>query len=605
MAAIFVLLAILLLAAPARVAAESAPILLDGFFTDWTGPVDHLDAAGDGGASGVDFRQLDMANDDGWVFIRFQTTAFVKLQETNNLELYLDTDLNATTGLAVGGIGAELQWKFGARSGTFYRAGSTAISVFQDDIRLRELPSVTSDEFEIALPRDVKPDGVRLLFPGTSFRIVMRDIGSAGDQVPTASGGVLYTLDSTPVPPATAIPFARDNATDVRFVTWNMRDWDAGGVFNTTMNPSVDRVLSAIDPQVICFEELREVTAAATKTQVESFLPSGPGQAWYADQADDVIILSRFPMVGRWAIGSGFNTNLAVLLDADAVLGQDVLLVGHHMACCTSDATRQDEADHTMSFFRDAMTAGGLLTVPSGTAFVITGDMNLVGFRQQLVTLLTGDIVNNATYGPDFAPDWDGTNLADVVSRQTQARFSYTWRSDPSAYAPGRLDFFIYNDSAVHLDNHYIVYTPEMSADQLTLYGLQANDVTTVTDHLPHVADFRPLRTSDVGGAGHGGETVHILAGSMPSRGTVRFAVQLDVAAKLRVELFDVRGNLVRILERGDARPYAAGLHEFQWDGQSDAGRRAASGTYVVRVTAAPTAGASATAASRKVLLIR
>ena len=602
MTAIFFLLACLVLAAPARVVAESAPILLDGFFTDWTGPVEHTDAAGDGGASGIDFRDLDLANDGSWVFIRFQTTAFPKLQETNNLELYLDTDLNAATGLAVGGIGAELQWRFGARNGTFFRAGTTSITVFQDDIRLRQLPSVTSNEFEIAIGRDVRPDGVRLLFPGTSFRIVMRDVGSGGDQVPSASGGVLYALDSTPVAAPSPIPFARDNPTDVRFVTWNMRDWDAGGVFNTTMNPAVDRVLSAIDPQVIVFEEMREVTAAATKTQVESFLPSGPGQSWSATQTDDVILLSRFPVLGKWNV----DTNIGVLLDADAALGQDIVLVGAHLPCCLDDVNRQDEADHTMSFFHDAMTPGGLLTVPSGTAFIITGDLNLVGFREQLVTLLTGDIMNNVAYGPDFAPDWDSTGLADVVSRQTQARFSYTWRSDTSPYAPGRIDFFIYNDSAIHVDNHFIVYTPEMSADQLSLYGLQANDVPLVTDHLPHVADFRPTRTSDVaGGTGRGGDTVHILAGSMPARGSVRFAVQLEVAARLRVELFDVRGNRVRVLEHGDARPFAAGVHEFQWDGRSDSGLRAASGTYVVRVTAAPTAGAGSSAASRKVLLIR
>jgi hypothetical protein len=598
MSAIFVLLACLLLAAPARVAAESAPILIDGFFTDWTGPVEHTDAAGDGGASGIDFRDLDLANDGSWVFIRFQTTAFPKLQETNNLELYLDTDLNSATGLAVGGIGAELQWRFGARTGTFFRAGTTSISVFQDDIRLRELPSVTSNEFEIAIPRDVRPDGVRLLFPGASFEIVMRDVGSGGDQVPSASGGLLYAFDSTPVPAPSPTPFARDNPTDVRFVTWNMRNWN----LNAGQNPAVDRVLSAIDPQVIVFEELRGVTAAATKAQIETFLPSGPGQSWSASQTDDVILLSRFPILGKWDV----DTNIGVLLDADAALGHDIVLVGAHLPCCTDDVNRQDEADHTMSFFHDAMTPGGLLTVPTGTAFIITGDLNLVGFREQLVTLLTGDIMNNVAYGPDFAPDWDGTSLSDVVSRQTQARFSYTWRSDTSPYAPGRIDYFIYNDSAIHVDNHFIVYTPEMSPDQLALYGLQANDVPFVTDHLPHVADFRAVRTSDVaGGAGRGGDTVHILAGSIPSRGTVRFAVQLDVAARLRVELFDVRGNLVRVLERSDARPYAAGLHEFQWDGQSDGGRRVASGTYVVRVTAAPTAGTGATAASRKVLLIR
>jgi hypothetical protein len=54
--------------------------------------------------------------------------------------LYLDTDLNAATGTPVSGIGAELRWQFGVRSGTFYRTGFPAWTVFQDDLRLRQLP---------------------------------------------------------------------------------------------------------------------------------------------------------------------------------------------------------------------------------------------------------------------------------------------------------------------------------------------------------------------------------------------------------------------------------------------------------------------------------
>ena len=154
-----------LLALPLRAAGESAPIFLDGFFGDWTGGVEHQDPAGDDGTSGIDFGALDLANDGDYLFVRFELTVPVGLQETNNLELYLDTDMNAGTGFVVGGIGAELRWQFGARSGRFYRAGSS-VQIFQDDIRLRELPSVTSPEFEIAIGRNVRPDGVNLLFTG-------------------------------------------------------------------------------------------------------------------------------------------------------------------------------------------------------------------------------------------------------------------------------------------------------------------------------------------------------------------------------------------------------------------------------------------------------
>ena len=103
------------------------------------------------------------------------------------------------------------------------------------------------------------------------------------------------------------------------------------------------------------------------------------------------------------------------------------------------------------------------------------------------------DIVDEATFGPDFGPDWDGSPLADLVSSQTEKRFAYTWRNDFGSYAPGRLDFFIYSDSVITTGNHFLLYTPEMSAGELATYGLQAGDVTTVSDHLP-LADVEVAR---------------------------------------------------------------------------------------------------------------
>ncbi len=596
-----VLAVVLLLALPLRAGGESAAIFLDGFFTDWTGAVEHLDPAADSGTSGIDFRALDLANDGEYLFVRFELTVPVGLQEANNLELYLDTDMNAGTGLAVGGIGAELLWQFGARTGRFYRLGSS-VQIFQDDIRLRELPSVTSPEFEIAIGRNVRPDGVNLLFTGNSMRVLVHDVGTNGDYAPNIGTTLTYSFDATPVSPPAPTSFARVTPTDVRIVTWNARDLEAPGGFNPGVTPSADRVFSALDPDIVCFQEIYNATPAQTAALLESFLPSGAGEAWYAAEVNDCIVVSRFPIVSQWAI----DLNLAVLLDADAALGHDILLVDAHLPCCTNNAGRQAEADNIMRFFRDAMTAGGTVTVPSGTLFMLAGDMNLVGFAQQLVTLLTGDIADNATYGPDFAPDWDGTAFGEVVSSQTERRFAYTWRSDTSAFAPGRLDFIIYTDSGMHLERHFSLYTPEMSAAQLSLYGLQANDVTTVSDHLPHVADFRQSRTSDVGDVAGGEGGLQIAAVAGPGRGAVRFAVALAEPARLRLEVFDVRGTLVTTLRDDDAGVLPAGFHRFVWDGSRAAGRRAPSGAYFVRAIASPMrAEAANQAATKKLLLIR
>jgi hypothetical protein len=61
---------------------------------------------------------------------------------------------------------------------------------------------------------------------------------------------------------------------------------------------------------------------------------------------------------------------------------------------------------------------------------------------------------------------------------------------------------------------------------------------------------------------------------------TIAFA--LDRSGTVRLAVYDVRGQLVRTLVD---ESLAAGNHAVVWDGQSDSGRQAASGTYVYRLT--------------------
>ena len=558
--------------------AQAAPIFLDGFFGDWTNPPELVDPAGDAGASGIDLRDVDLANDDDNLFVRFVVTSDLGLQEPNNLELYIDTDVNAATGRSIGGIGAELEWRFGDRRGTVYTSGGSGSTIFQDDVRLRQLPSVSSPEFEISIGRDVVPNEITL-FPGGAVRVLFLDSGASGDRAPDA-GGLMYSFDPTPVGAPTPIALDRDVSTDTRFVTWNSRDLATNTTFDPTASAAAGRVLAALDPEVICFQELYNVTSLQTAQLVEGFLPSGPGEAWYDAKQNDTIVVSRFPVLATWAI----DQNVGVHLDANAALGVDVLLVNAHLPCCDNNSSRQAECDAIMQFFRDAMTAGGTVTVPNGTMLMLTGDLNLVGFSQQLTTLRTGDIVDNGTYGPDFTPDWDGTDLTDIVSRQTEVRNAYTWRNDSSSFAPGRLDFFIFSDSSADLAKSFIVYTPEMSAAALSQYGLLSNDVTNVSDHLPHVADFRTTSTDVREPGGVDPERVRVTAVAPAGTGSARLIVALDAAARLWIDVYDVRGARVRTIQRPDQGVFAAGEHTFEWDGRTQDGRRAANGTYLVRV---------------------
>ena len=74
------------------------------------------------------------------------------LQENNDLRLYIDTDNNSGTGTQVAGMGADLIWNFGQRSGS-YNLGS----IGWDDIGVVASPAYEADEFELSIRRDATP----------------------------------------------------------------------------------------------------------------------------------------------------------------------------------------------------------------------------------------------------------------------------------------------------------------------------------------------------------------------------------------------------------------------------------------------------------------
>ena len=148
------------------------------------------------------------------------------------------------------------------------------------------------------------------------------------------------------------------------------------------------------------------------------------------------------------------------------------------------------EVDAFISFILDAKTPGGEIDLPENTPFVLMGDLNLVGLSQQLKTLLYGDIQNTTTFGQGAPPDWDDSDLADLISRQTDKRMAYTWRNDYGSFPPGRLDYMIYSNSVMEVAKALTIQTEVMPTERLELYGLEEFDTRTSSDHFPKVADF-------------------------------------------------------------------------------------------------------------------
>jgi hypothetical protein len=65
------------------------------------------------------------------------------------------------------------------------------------------------------------------------------------------------------------------------------------------------------------------------------------------------------------------------------------------------------------------------------------------------------------------------------------------------------------------------------------------------------------------------------------ANGQITILFETVNAVPVEVEIFDLRGRLVRHLA---AQDFQAGAHEVRWDGRDAQGREAASGIYLVRV---------------------
>ncbi|MDX1430014.1 MAG: endonuclease/exonuclease/phosphatase family protein [Rhodothermales bacterium] len=473
---------------------QGARILMDGFFGDWDAlsPA-HTDPVS-APAGSVDFGRVWITNDERYLFVRIEVGSEILVQEGNEITMYVDADDDPGTGQPVQGIGAELTWHLGSRTGTIYPQAGSPFPVEHAAIGIVTSPTISSADFELAFALDAKPDGTNLLFDGGRIRLFIED-AAGGDRLPDGPGGVSYVFeDASGLPPLDSTPLGKERAADLRLLSYNV---ERDGLFEAARTPAYRRILRALQPDIIGFQEILQYTAEETEQVVSTALPPPDGEQWHSDRISDLVIVSRFPILQSFPIrGVTSNpANGAFLLDLREEWGTNLLLIVAHPPCCRADDARQTEIDAMMAFLRSAMTEGGDVDLDDRTPVVILGDMNLVGFKEQLNTLLTGEIVNTSVFGLSFAPDWDDTDLADLLPRHSSLPMTFTWYNEESSFHPGRLDYMIYTDSVLEPANRYVLFTPSLPGDTLASHGLLPSDATVASDHLPVVGDFRYAST--------------------------------------------------------------------------------------------------------------
>nr|MBP7462403.1 hypothetical protein [Candidatus Delongbacteria bacterium] len=281
-----------------------ARIIVDGFFQDWTTITPTLtliDPAGDFYNDSLDLLELKLSHDSLYLYLDFRLNCEFNLQNKNGLVLYIDTDHQSATGKQAGLVGAELEWRFGDRIGYWHQPGDS-IRLYHEMIGLISAPTVTSNRFELAIRRGISTQPDNGIPMGDSIRI---SLISRGDRLPDGVSGITYSLTPTTSPSYELPDLAKTDSLHLRIVTYNcLQD----SLFNPTKQSHFQRILQAIDPDIIGFQEIYDHSAEETRVLLESWL-SGPRYGARIDP--DLILISRYPILESLPIG----TNAAFLVD--------------------------------------------------------------------------------------------------------------------------------------------------------------------------------------------------------------------------------------------------------------------------------------------------
>ena len=464
---------------------SSQQIFLDEEFEDWkSGVTTFTDKKADGNSSGIDITDIRISNDETNLYMYLDIKKELNIQSSNSLTVYIDIDNKVTTGYLKNGIGADISYNFGDRKGIYY--GSFNTDLYHDDLGLVTLPTVTSNKFEMSILRKFTRGSTKVTM-GNIIKVIFSDETFNGDFAPDTSGGIMYTFNESIMSDIKPFSFKKVKPEHLRVMCYNvLKD----NLFEPATREAYSRIFKAINPDIIGLVEIYDNSSLVTANLIESFLPSVGTQKWYFDGVSpDVILVSRYPIINK----RSSNGNGIFLVD----LGSSKLVyIVAHLPCCDNETGRQDEVDNLMSFVRDIRYGISAFQVPQNTPVIIVGDMNLVGLRAQQQTLITGNIINNSVYGPDFFPDWDDSFLEDAKPATTNVPSTFTWNSPGGSYSAGRLDYVLYTGSVIYLKNSFSLWSPALTSSELSATGLQSGDMAIASDHLPVVCDFGLLPSS-------------------------------------------------------------------------------------------------------------
>lgn len=454
-----------------------AQIAVDGLYNDWNGADFSIEDSNDHNT--LDITKVWVSNNDNSILLRIDTDKEFDLQDDQNLSIFIDADNDPNTGFSANGIGAEITYYFNNKD-AYINYPSGTVRTNHHSIELIAIPTVTSNKFEIAIKRNITTN-LGVMSMGDKVTISISN-GSTGDKVPSNPGGFEYSFGQKETF-SDNYTFSKPQGTK-RVLTYNvLRD----GFDKLDQKSNLEAVIKSLNPDIIAFQEIYDIPVSQIRNFLNTALPNPSGRSWdAAKEGPDVMVFTR----GIVEASDNIDGN-GVFLLYDENGEHPTLIYNVHLPCCDNDVSRQNEIDKIMSVIRDKEMSSLInFSYPEDTPLIITGDFNMVGKSQNYKSLIEGDIVNQTSFGNDFKPDWDGTNLEDANPYVTGYPSNYTWRNDNGSYNPGKLDFILYSGSVMTKKNGFVLDTEYLPQEELNELGLIRSSTGRASDHLPVVVDF-------------------------------------------------------------------------------------------------------------------
>jgi exonuclease III len=461
-------------------------ITVDGYFDDWNNINDiYIDKSGDNQTNYPDLLSLKLCSNINYLYLNLILDKEFSIQNNSNIKIYIDNDNNPNTGLKIKNIGADIIWDFNTKRALFYH-GNYIDTLNHRYIGLIPLPSFTSNQFEIAFNRNSKY-GVNKLFPSDTIKLLISS--NDYDYLPD-NNSIEVILNNSQEVIDTNFKVKEINS-DFRIMSLNcLKD----KIFNTSYYENYKRILSSIDADIMCFEEIYDHTDLQTDSLVSLMIHNSTTNKYYSYRSDpDIVILSKYPIIKYERI----NGNSAYILDFSSINKPNILIIACHLAADNEDTYRQYEVNHILTFLKKVKDNPNAYNLSDQFPFIILGDLNSVGLSQQIKSLINGEITDTKL-GDSFTPDWDNSSLKDLCPKNANSNTSFTWYSPYSDFAAGRMDYIIYSDSKLTSINSFVLFTDLVDKTTLSNFGLLEGDSKKISDHLPIVSDFKINTTNDV-----------------------------------------------------------------------------------------------------------